>query len=225
MCPLYAFAARYDGIAPPSRKAKATVPEPLARDFALARPPSASPSRSAPHTSTAAARRHQPSSQRRQEPSLFAQCPRVCADGRAARDVRGLREEAPEPPYSAHFQVQKLRLGGDALGADPTYLLYLAYRSRGELRRIDLEPDCAGPTLNDFAASESARKPLLHTRGISRARSFDLEVTPWAPTRLTSCISHPGPEESSGASTLPPGAAGTPIGLSLIHISEPTRPY
>ena len=34
-----------------------------------------------------------------------------------------------------------------------------------------------------------------------RARSFDLEVTPWAPTRLTSCISHPGPEESSGAST------------------------
>ena len=49
---------------------------------------------------------------------------------------------------------------------------------------------------------ESARKPLLHTRGISRARSFDLEVTPWAPTRLTSSISHTGPEESSGASTL-----------------------
>ena len=37
-----------------------------------------------------------------------------------------------------------------------------------------------------------------------RARSFDLEVTPWAPTRLTSCIFHPGPEESSGASTLEP---------------------
>ena len=28
MCPLYAFAARYDGIAPPSRKAKPNVPKP-----------------------------------------------------------------------------------------------------------------------------------------------------------------------------------------------------
>jgi len=95
-----------------------------------------------------------------------------------------------------HFPGQKLRLGGDALGADPTYLLYLAYRSRGELRRIDFEPDCAGATLSDFAASESTRKPPPHTRGISRARSFDLEVTPWAPTRLTSCISHPGLAEA-----------------------------
>ena len=32
---------------------------------------------------------------------------------------------------------QKLRLGGDALGADPTYLLYLPSRSRGGLQRID----------------------------------------------------------------------------------------
>ena len=52
-----------------------------------------------------------------------------------------------------------------------------------------------------LAAPESTRKPLLHTRGISRARSFDLEVTPWAPTRLTSCISPIGLEESSGAPT------------------------
>ena len=43
---------------------------------------------------------------------------------------------------------------------------------------------------------ESARKPPLHTRGISRARSFDLEVTPWAPTRLTSCIFHSGHTEA-----------------------------
>ena len=64
-------------------------------------------------------------------------------------------------------------------------------RSQGELRRTDLGPDCSSATLSNFAASESTRKPLLHTRGISRARSFDLEVTPWAPTRLTSCISHP----------------------------------
>jgi len=69
--------------------------------------------------------------------------------------------------HTRHFLGQKLRLGGDALGAEPTYLLYLAYRSRGELRRIDLAPDCAGATLSDFAASESTRKPLPHTRGIS----------------------------------------------------------
>ena len=55
-----------------------------------------------------------------------------------------------------HFPGQKLRLGGDALGADPTYLLYLPYRSRGELRRIDFEPDCAGATLSDFAAPRSS---------------------------------------------------------------------
>ena len=39
-------------------------------------------------------------------------------------------------------------------------------------------------------------KASLHTRGISRARSFDLEVTPWAPTRLTSCIFHSGHTEA-----------------------------
>ena len=39
--------------------------------------------------------------------------------------------------HSRHLQGQKLRLGGDALGADPTYLLYLPSRSRGGLRRID----------------------------------------------------------------------------------------
>ena len=53
-------------------------------------------------------------------------------------------------------------------------------------------------------------KPRLHTRGISPAKSCDLEVTRWAPTRLTSCISHPGPEESSGASTLGQTAQARP---------------
>jgi len=106
------------------------------------------------------------------------------------------------------------------MGADPTYLLYLAYGSRKELRRNDLEPGCAGATLSDFAASELPRKPPLHTRGISRARSFDLEVTPWAPTRLTSCISHTGPEESFGASTLPPGPARPPSASNF----PPNRP-
>ena len=100
-----------------------------------------------------------------------------------------------------HFPGQKLRLGGDALGADPTYLLYLPSRSRGGLRRIDFGPWPRTAVSPPQSSPESTRKPLLHTRGISRARSFDLEVTPWAPARLTSCISHPGPEESSGAST------------------------
>ena len=70
-----------------------------------------------------------------------------------------------------------------------------------------LEPGPAQPPFRLQPSPESTRKPLLHTRGISRARSFDLEVTPWAPTRLTSCIFHPGPEEASGVSTLEPGPA------------------
>ena len=53
-----------------------------------------------------------------------------------------------------HVPGQKLRLGGDALGAGPTYLLYLAYRSRGELRRIDLAPDCAGATFGHTIARQ-----------------------------------------------------------------------
>ena len=62
----------------------------------------------------------------------------------------------------------------------------------------------------DLAAPGSTHKPVLHTRGISRAKSFDLEVTPWAPTRLASCISHAGPEEGSGASTLSQTAQARP---------------
>ena len=43
---------------------------------------------------------------------------------------------------------------------------------------------------------EWTRKPLVCRSGISRARSFDLEVTTWAPTRLTSCIFHSGHTEA-----------------------------
>ena len=41
------------------------------------------------------------------------------------------------------------------------------------------------------------------------ARSFDLEVTPWAPTRLSSCISPTGPAEAYEPlrSTLCPASA------------------
>ena len=66
----------------------------------------------------------------------------------------------------------------------------------------------------DLAAPGSTRKPVLHTRGISQARSFDLEVTPWAPTRLTSSISHTGPKESCGASTLTQAAQERPGAIS-----------
>ena len=124
-------------------------------------------------------------------------------------DLKRRRRLGIDPQASAahswHFPGQKLRLGGDALGADPTYLLYLPSRSRGELRRIDFAAWPRTATFRLKFSPEPTRKPLLHTRGISRARSFDLEVTPWALTRVTSCISHTGPEESYGASTLPPG--------------------
>ena len=113
------------------------------------------------------------------------------------------------------------RLGGGALGVDPTYLLYLPSRSRGGLRRIDFGAWPRTAVLTRQIPPESTCKPLLHTRGISRARSFDLEVTPWAPTRLTSCIFHPGPEESSGASTLPPGPAQPPSASNF----PPNRPH
>ena len=49
---------------------------------------------------------------------------------------------------------------------------------------------------NHLAAPGSARKPPVCRSGISRARSFDLEVTPWAPTRLTSSIFHSGHMEA-----------------------------
>ena len=53
--------------------------------------------------------------------------------------------------------------------------------------------------------------PDSHSRLAARSRrGFDLEVTPWAPTRLTSYISHIGPEESSGASTLSQTAQARP---------------
>ena len=91
--------------------------------------------------------------------------------------------------------------GGDALGAGAPCPL-----SGSEQDVRSAEP-CRFAAFGDGSARPAlfspqiARKPLLHTRGISRARSFDLEVTPWAPTRLTSCISPIGPEESSGAPT------------------------
>ena len=77
-----------------------------------------------------------------------------------------------------------------------------------------LPPGPAQPPFRLQSSPESTHKPLLHTRGIFRARSFDLEVTLWAPTRLTSCISPTGPEESSGASTLAQAAQVRPGAIS-----------
>ena len=87
--------------------------------------------------------------------------------------------------------------------------LYHRSRRMRAQRSIDFAawPRTATFRLKLSQIDPSTREPLPHTRGISRARSFDLEVTPWAPTRLTSCIFHPGPEEASGVSTLEPGPA------------------
>ena len=84
----------------------------------------------------------------------------------------GLIAHSPQASaaHSWHFQGQKLRLGGDSLGADPTYLLYLPSRSRGGLRRIDFGPWPRAAVSPPQSSPESTRKPLLRTRGISRAR-------------------------------------------------------
>ena len=66
---------------------------------------------------------------------------------------------------------QKLRLGGDALGADPTYLLYLPFRSRGELRRIDLSAWPRTATLRLKLSLESTHKPPVCNCGISRSKA------------------------------------------------------
>ena len=70
----------------------------------------------------------------------------------------------PIAAHSWHFPGQKLRLGGDALGADPTYLLYLAYRSRGELRRIDFAAWPRTATFRLKLPPESAHKPPLQNQ-------------------------------------------------------------
>ena len=46
-------------------------------------------------------------------------------------------ETRPASLQCAGLAFVKLRLGGDALGAEPAYLLYLPFRSNGGLRRID----------------------------------------------------------------------------------------
>ena len=64
-----------------------------------------------------------------------------------------------------HFPGQKLRLGGDALGADPTYLLYLPSRSQGELRRIDFG---AWPHTATFRLKLSPKSAKVHGSGVAQ---------------------------------------------------------
>ena len=109
---------------------------------------------------------------------------------------------AIEPELQPGDRVQ-LRVDGKVSQSPMhTSVFALSQLERGELH--NLFRDLGAP------APQSSRKPPVCRSGISRARSFDLEVTPWAPTRLTSCISHPGPEESSGASTLSQTAQARP---------------
>ena len=67
----------------------------------------------------------------------------------------------------------------------------LAEKVRFGVRHGPSTPDTPSPppNLHDH-------KPRLHARGISPGRSFDLEVTRWAPSRLTSCIFHPAHKEA-----------------------------
>ena len=104
-----------------------------------------------------------------------------------------------QPPYRAgigpqasivqvwHFPGQKLRLGGDALGADPTYLLYLPFRSHGHMSP-SIDPPPRPRTLQHLTALRTVSpQALLCRSGISGP--VDLAVTPQAPTRLTSSSS------------------------------------
>ena len=122
--------------------------------------------------------------------------------------IEGRQGEGYAQPLFSQNEKQILVSTGWGLGRSNA--LYRGSRPTRGPRSTDFDPDCARATLSDFATLESTRKPPLHTRGISRARSFDLEVTPWAPTRLTSYISHIGPEESSSASTLSQTAQARP---------------
>ena len=97
--------------------------------------------------------------------------------------------------------------GGDALGAGAPCPLSGSGQDVRSAEPCRLAAFSDGSVRPALFSPQFACKHALHTRGISRARSFDLEVKPWAPTRLTSCIFHPGPAESSGASTLEPGPA------------------
>ena len=74
------------------------------------------------------------------------------------------------------------------------------YQATASREKVLFEVRCvrSKPETAKQAPSRQARvgQRLCHYRGISWARSFGLEVTPWAPTRLTSCIFHSGPKEA-----------------------------
>ena len=89
----------------------------------------------------------------------------------------GVVSNGIDPQASAahprHFPGQKLRLGGDALGADPTYLLYLPYRSRGELRRIDF---AAWPRTATFRLKLSPESAKVHASGVEQQAAVGPQV-------------------------------------------------
>eukprot|EP01045_Picozoa_sp_COSAG04_P036906 COSAG04_NODE_9188_length_889_cov_13.013924_1_plen_262_part_10 len=72
-----------------------------------------------------------------------------------------------------HFPGQKLRLGGDALGADPTYLLYLPFGSRGVLRRLDF---AAWPRTATFRLKLSPESAKVHASGVEQQAAVGPQV-------------------------------------------------
>ena len=101
---------------------------------------------------------------------------------------------------------QKLGLGGDALRADPTYLLYIYSRCSRHLVSVDFDPSFADATSSDRAYPESTS---LAQRGLVSWRtrwSCDLEVWAWAVGRLA-------------PSTFPPVGAG-----GLAHLGSRRLP-
>ena len=131
---------------------------------------------------------------------------RCRAAGRNGRETRNVQSGAKNR-FRSHgcgplrtFQFEQLQWWGqrrdrDGGGGGPEALSRFLPRL-GTLR-------CQ--SISKTSATSTALHPDTPTD-----QSFDLEVTPWAPTRLTCCISPTGPEESSGASTLSQTAQARP---------------
>ena len=126
-------------------------------------------------------------------------CGPACATPQRRRNAVAAAEFAPRPQAA----IPALRTTTaplqkhDGLGSSPKP----AKRSDDGAGRCEKYQHARLPShavLADLASRSSspAKHMHLHNRSISKARSFDLEVTPWAPTRLTSSIFYSGHTEA-----------------------------
>ena len=82
--------------------------------------------------------------------------PRLGTLRRQSISQRRTTSTAHAPAQNRAIEGQKLRLGGDALRAEPTYLLYLHSRCRRRLGSLDFDPASAQAPVARPAASSSS---------------------------------------------------------------------